>query len=190
MRCVICTKLSFATICKKCQSNFLQSNFYKRELEKDFFIYSFYNFEEIKELLNTKYLFFGDNIFNILAHHSFKKFAYNFTYNNTLYAIPIDDHTRHHFSQTAILTKHLKSKFITPIYNTLKAKNIVKYAGKDLKFRQENKRDFVYKGKQNIQVILVDDIVTSGTTILEAKKILEQNNCEVLFALTLSDVSV
>jgi len=190
MRCILCEEISFNIICKKCQNDFLESSFYKRELANGFYIYSFYNFEEIKELINTKYLFFGDKVFTILAKKALYKFAQNFTYNNTVYAIPIDDHTRHQFSQTAILAKSLKSKYIKPVYNTLTATNVVKYAGKDLNFRQNNKRNFKYTGKQKIQVILIDDIVTSGTTILEARKVLEQNNCEVLFALSLCDVGV
>ena len=47
--------------------------------------------------------------------------------------------------------------------------------------------DFTYKGEKNLEVILIDDIITSGSTILEAKKALEKNGCKVLFALTLSD---
>ncbi|EAL3832073.1 ComF family protein, partial [Campylobacter upsaliensis] len=35
--------------------------------------------------------------------------------------------------------------------------------------------------------ILVDDIVTTGSSILEAKKILEKNKISVLFALVLAD---
>ncbi len=190
MRCITCQALSITIICKACQENFLTSSFYKRELKKDFFVYSFYKFDEVKELLNTKYEFYGDKVFNILASLSLKKFANNFEFENQVYAIPIDDHTRHQFSQTAILTKYLKSKNIKPIYNKLKATNIVKYAGKDLKFREKNKRFFRYNGKKDIQVILVDDLVTTGTTILEAKEVLESNGCEVLFALTISDVSI
>jgi len=102
-------------------------------------------------------------------------------------AIAIDDHTRHNFSQTAILLKHLKSQNIDIKYNLLKARNKVKYAGKSKKFRKRNKRDFLYSGKEYQQVILVDDVVTTGSTLLEAKKTLEDNNCEVLFALTLCD---
>jgi len=177
-------------ICKDCQENFLTSSFYKRELEKDFFVYSFYNFEEIKEFINTKYQFYGDRIFKILSHLSLQKFATNFTFTDKVIAIPIDDHTLHQFSQTAILTKSLKSNFIQPVFNTLKATNRVKYAGKDLEFRKKNKRKFVYNGKHNIQVILVDDLVTTGLTILEAKECLEKNGCEVLFALTLSDAKI
>ncbi len=187
MRCISCENLSLSIICKTCQENLLQPNFHKRELEKDFFVYSFYNYEEIKSFLNSKYQFYGDRVFKILASLSLEKFSSNFNFPQQLYAIPIDDHTRHEFSQTAILVNSLKSPNITPIFNKLKAKNIVKYAGKDLIFRKKNKRDFVYSGDKNIQVILVDDLVTTGLTILEAKKILEKNGCEVLFALTLSD---
>jgi competence protein ComFC len=190
MRCISCENLSWHIICKSCQVNFFTPNFYKRELEKDFFVYSFYQYEDIKKFINSKYQFYGDKIFNILANLSFKKFALNFQFTESVFAICIDDHTRHDFSQSAILAKHLKSKFIVPKYSTLKATNIVKYAGKDLEFRQKNKRKFKYTGKSNLKVILVDDLVTTGITILEAKEILEQNGCEVLFALTLSDAKI
>jgi len=190
MRCITCQNISLHIICKTCQENLLKSSFYKRELEKDFFVYSFYKFDEIKDLINTKYEFYGDRVFNILAKLSFKKFGFNFNYSNTINSISIDDHTRHQFSQTAILNKHLKSKNIKPLFDRLKATNIVKYAGKDLEFRKNNKRDFKYSGQKNLQIILVDDLITTGTTILEAKNILEKNNCEVLFALVLSDVSI
>jgi len=189
MRCIICHTFSFRIICKECQSHLLTPSLYKREVSKDFYVYSFYKFSEVKELLNTKYEFYGDRVYNILALLSFTKFAHNFEYINKVYAVSIDDHTRHQFSQTAILTKSLKSDKIIPLFNTLKATNKVKYAGKSRKFRERNKRKFVYTGLKNIQVILVDDLVTTGCTILEAKDILEKNNCEVLFALSISDAN-
>jgi len=68
------------------------------------------------------------------------------------------------------------------------AKNRVHYSGKGLQFRLENPRDFVYKGKSNIDVILVDDIITTGITLQEAQKVLIQNGVNVLFALTLANV--
>lgn len=190
MRCIICENLSFKIICKKCRTNLFEPSFFKREVEKDFFVFSFYNYEELKNLLNSKYYFYGDKIYNELAKLSFKKFATNFDYDNNIYAIPIDDHTRHEFSHTAILTKHLKSEYIKPTYNVLKATNKIKYAGKDLNFRKSNPRKFIYKGQKNIDVILIDDIVTTGLTVLEAKKKLEENGCNVLFALTLCDAKI
>ncbi|OCM00030.1 DNA utilization protein GntX [Aliarcobacter thereius] len=185
MKCTSCDKLSFYIICKTCQNTLLAPNFYKKELEKDFFIYSFYDYKDLEDLIQSKYHFYGDRVFNILGKLSFAKFASNFTFTHPILAIPIDDHTRHDFSQTAILAKHLKSSFIKPVFNTLKATNIVKYAGKNLEFRQKNPRKFTYSGVKNCDVILVDDVITTGTTILEAKKILKKQGINVLFAITL-----
>ena len=184
MKCTSCDKLSLQIICKTCQTTLLAPNFYKKELEKDFFVYSFYDYKDLEDLIQSKYHFYGDRVFNILAKLSFKKFADNFEFTHPILALPIDDHTRHDFSQTAILAKHLKSAFIKPVFNTLKAKNIVKYAGKNLEFRQKNPRKFIYSGVKNCDVILVDDVLTTGTTILEAKKALKKEGVNVLFALT------
>lgn len=189
MRCILCENLSFYIICKACQEKYLQATFYKRELEDSFFNYSFYGLSEIEELINSKYYFYGDKVFNILASLSFKKFALNFSYKKKVLAIAIDDHTRHDFSHTSILTSSLKSKYISPKYNILKAQNHIKYAGKDLKYRQNNPRRF----KANITnqtIILCDDLITTGTTILEAKKVLERKNNKVLFSLTLADAKI
>jgi len=41
---------------------------------------------------------------------------------------------------------------------------------------ENSKRDFEYKGKDNIAVILIDDLVTSGETLLEAKVKLQEYN--------------
>jgi len=185
MKCISCDKLSLKIICKACQTTLLKPSFYKKELEKDFFVYSFYDYKDLEDLIQSKYHFYGDRVFNTLANLSFKKFASNFKFNHTILALPIDEHTRHNFSQTAILAKYLKSRFIKPVFNTLKASNIVKYAGKNLEFRQKNPRKFIYNGVKNCDVILVDDVLTTGTTILEAKKVLKKYKVNVLFALTL-----
>ncbi|MGE4455912.1 MAG: ComF family protein [Arcobacteraceae bacterium] len=187
MKCTVCQKFSWEIICQTCQKNLLVPNLHKREVDKDFFVYSFYNHSEISELLNAKYHFFGDKIYNILAKHTLKQFATSFTYPNTVGAIPIDDTVNDNFSHTAILAKNLQSKIIKPYYNVLKATNKVKYAGQTLDFRQKHKRDFRYSGKSYLDVILVDDIITTGLTMVEAREILQQNGCNVLFGVALSD---
>ncbi len=189
MLCISCKKLSLSIICKDCQKNLLEPSFNKREIEKNFYNYSFYSLSDIEDLINSKYYFYGDRIFSILAKLSFYKFAQNFNFEKQVLALSIDDHTRHEFSHTAILAKNLKSKYIKPKYNSIKATNIVKYAGKDLEFRQKNPRRFK-TSIQNQTVILCDDIITTGTTIKEAKKVLEKNNNEVLFSLTLADAKL
>ena len=190
MRCLTCEKLSFQIICTKCQNTLLQPSFHKREIEENFYNYSFYSLSEIEDLILSKYYFHGDRVFNILAKLSFKKFASNFKFEKEIFAIPIDDHTRHQFSHSAILARALKSKFISPSYHTLRAKNIVKYAGKDKEFRDKNKRDFELTNLYNQTTILCDDIITTGATIKEAKKAIEKENNQVLFSLTLADAKI
>lgn len=190
MRCLTCEKLSFQIICKDCQKNLLTPSFHKREIEDGFYNYSFYTLSELEDLISSKYYFFGDRVFNILAKLSFKKFALNFSYEEQVMAVPIDDHTRHEFSHSAILSRALKSSFIQPSYNTLRATNIVKYAGRDKEFRQKNPRRFQLTDFYDKTTILCDDIITTGATIREAKKALEKNNNQVLFSLTLADAKL
>ncbi len=186
IKCFTCSNFSFSVICRECQKRLLKPNLYIRELSCGVKIYSFYK-EEIKELIYSKYRIYGSAIYKILAQNSMKKFAENFEYQNRVYAIPIDDNPKKGFSQEAILAKTLKSKNIKPIYNALRATNQINYAGKSLNFRLRNPRNFIYNYKKNIDVILVDDIVTTGVTISEASTILEQNSVNILFALTLID---
>ncbi len=83
---------------------------------------------------------------------------------------------------------HLKQAGLTPLYQTLYAKNPVSYAGKSLKFRQENPRNFCLKRKvRGKEIVLVDDIVTTGLTLMEAKECLESNGGKVLNAFVLAD---
>ncbi|WP_428024792.1 ComF family protein [Arcobacter sp.] len=190
MRCLLCENLSFQIICKTCQATLLVPSFHKREIEDGFYNYSFYTLSELEDLISSKYYFFGDKVFNILAKLSFEKFASNFEFDKRVIVIPIDDHTRHEFSHSAILAHALKSKFIQPSYNTLRASNIVKYAGRDKEFREKNPRRFKLTNFYDKTTILCDDIITTGATITEAKKALEKKNNKVLFSLTLADAKL
>lgn len=187
MLCFICENISFNAICKKCQSLYLKTNLKKRQITKEVPLYSFYNYEEIQELILLKYKIVGSRIYKTLAKNSFKIFANNFTYPNKVYSIAIDDKITKGYSHTAILSNSLKSPNIIPINNTLTSQNNIKYAKKNLEFRLQNPRNFQYKGKKNIDVILVDDIVVSGSTMKEAIMILEVNKVNVLFAIALCD---
>lgn len=189
MKCLLCENWSLSIICKTCQTTLLSPSLYKRELDDGTKVFSFYSVEELEDLLNSKYYFFGDRVLNILAKLSFSKFAKIFTFTNEVLAIPIDDHTRHEFSHTAILANSLKSNFIKPKFNTLKATNYIKYAGKNLEYRLKNKRDF-QSSLYNKTIILVDDIITTGTTIKEAIKVCEKNKNEVLFTICLADAKI
>ncbi len=186
----MCESLSFTHICSSCQELFLKPSLYKRRLSNGIEVISFYKYKEIKELLHTKHTDLGYYIYNILAQNSFKKFAEEFEFNHHLVSIAIDDNIQSGYSHTAILNKELQSQYIKPIYSYLRAQNSISYSGKSREFRVLNPRNFILKEFQECEVILVDDIVTTGSTLTQAVETMRRNSKEVLFCLTLADASL
>ena len=187
MYCIICERLSWAIICKACQQQFLQPQIKSRLLACNLQVFSFYDYEELKFLLKTKYQFIGSKVFRILANHAFKAFSQHFKLQQKVFALPLDDCVKKGFSHSAILAHALKSEFIKPLYHQLFSQNKLQYAGKSLDFRLKQPRHYKYLGANNIQVILCDDLLTSGLSLSEAKTTLLQYNVEVLFGLCLCD---
>lgn len=187
MRCLNCEKFSLKFLCKECKNILSQISLNRRKFG-DFDVFYFYFYSEIKNLILSKHHEHGYFIYNELANLSFKKFASNFDFKGKLNAVPLDDNVRSGYSHTAILARALKSKNIKPLYNCLRAQNFVSYAGKSLLFRLKNPRNFKIYNKPKFPVILIDDIVTTGTSLLEAKKVLENSGFEVLFGLVLANV--
>ena len=166
---------------------FLTPSIYKRKILNNIEVISFYKYSDIKDLLHTKHTDLGYYIYKILANNSFKKFADEFSYEENLVSIGIDDTPKSGYSHTAILNRALKSKNITPLYNKLRAKNDISYSGKTKEFRILNPRDFQFTSKDTKDIILVDDIVTTGLTLTQAINTIRESNKEVLFCLTLAD---
>jgi len=187
MKCILCKQYSLKLICKSCQHTFLEPKLSERTLADGFKIYSFYHYAEIEDLLKTKHTHIGAAVYTLLASLAMKRFANAFSFINPVYAIAIDDHVKNGYSHTAILTKALKSKDIVPLFGSLRAQNKITYSGRSLEYRLQNPRGFFYTYKSNIDAILVDDIVTSSTTINEAKNTLIKNGVNPLFGLTLAD---
>jgi len=188
MRCLMCENLSLTHICSHCQENFLKPSLYKRKLQNNIEVLSFYKYEDIKELLHTKHTDLGFYIYTILAKNSLKKFAETFDIEVKVVSIAIDDNVKSGYSHTAILNKHLKSSVIKPLFNKLRAKNSISYSGESREFRMLHPRDFQLKNFKEDSVILVDDIITTGATLSQAVELLKRANKEVLFCLTLCDV--
>lgn len=191
MICLLCQKISLSIICKKCQKTYLQPSIKKKEIITNFFVYSFYDYEDIKELIYTKYDSIGSQIYSILAKNSFSLFAKKFDIEKDIYAIGLDDNPSKGYSHSAILAKSLESTNIKPLYNTLRARNNTKFANKDYAFRLANPRNFIYKKPllhEVKKVILVDDIITSALSILEAKDCITRHNINPLFGLVLCNL--
>jgi len=186
----MCESLSLKHICHSCQELYLTPQIYKRQLLSNIQVISFYKYEEIKDLLHTKHTQLGFHIYNILAHRSMKLFSDEFHFEGSVVAIAIDDNIKSGYSHTAILSQTLKSQSIKPLFNKLRAKNLISYSGKSREFRINNPRDFRVNNFKEKDVILIDDIVTTGTTLNEAIIALQKEHKEVLFCLTLCDVNI
>ena len=189
MRCLLCERLSFTHICKECQSTFLKPSLYKRRLENGIEVLSFYKYDEIKPLLLTKHTEIGFYIYKILAKNSLQLFSDSFAFEQKVASICIDDTVKSGYSHTAILNKSLQSRVIKPYYGKLRARSNLTYSGKSRAFRLENPREFQFKNFQERDVIIIDDIITTGSTLSQAITLLHQQNKEVLFCLTLCDVA-
>ena len=190
MKCMLCESYAFTHICSTCQTNLLSPSLYKRKLSNGVDIISFYNYEEIKELLFTKHTDIGFYIYNILAQLSFKKFAGEFHTKEKYVSLAVDDTIKSGYSHTAILNHALKTYNINPLHNKLRAKNSVSYSGKSKMFRQENPRNFQLKKFKSNNIILVDDIITTGQTLTQACAKVEEQGKTISFCLTLTDVSL
>lgn len=187
MRCANCGRLSIKILCKFCALHFQSCVPKTRVLQNDFKVYSFFDYSEIKNLIHSKHKFHGSIIYKNLANLSFKKFAKEFKFGSKINAVAIDDRVKFGYSHTAILARALKNNEIVPLHGCLHAGSDVSYSGKDLAYRLNHPRKFKLNKFPKFPVILVDDIITTGTTILEAKNTLERSNCGVLFALVLAD---
>ena len=189
MKCLLCESFSLSHICTPCQETFLSPTIHKRKILNGIEVISFYKYQDIKNLLHTKHTDIGYYIYKILAQNSFTKFAQEFNFTNLIHSIGIDDTTHSGYSHTAILNNALRSKNIKPLFNKLRAGNTISYSGKSREFRLLNPRDFKVNKMGGKEIILVDDIITTGSTLSQAISSLESNKKEVLFCLTLADVS-
>jgi len=189
MRCYTCSKFSLSIICKQCKEKLLKTTISTRTIGT-LDVISFYKYSTLESLLLTKHKPEGYRIYKALAEITMKPFILEFAENveENIYIIGIDEYVKSGYAHVALLTHAMKTKTIKPLHASLIAQNRVNYSGKDLQFRLKNPRNFKYTGKRNIDVILVDDIITTGITLQEAQNILIDNGVNILFALTLADV--
>jgi competence protein ComFC len=164
----------------------------RQRTERGLKVYSFFRYQHIQDLLLTKHTPQGFKVYKALAKLSLKPFIENFMKHSDskVYILGIDEDVKSGYSHVALLTHEMRHKNVHILHGKLMAKNSVNYSGKSFQYRVENPRKFDYSGVNKIEVILIDDIITTGTTLNEAKEVLEKQAVKVLFALTLADVEV
>ncbi|MEA1954820.1 MAG: ComF family protein [Campylobacterota bacterium] len=189
MRCFSCSKLSVKVICHTCQTQLLVPTIGTRKVGT-LDVISFFKYTTLESLLHTKHKPEGYRVYKYLANLLFKPFMKEFIENadGDVYIVGIDEYVKNGYSHVSVLTHAMKMPTVIVEHSTLLAYNRVKYSGKTLQYRLSHPRDFKYRGKSNIDVILVDDIITTGITLQEAYSVLTSQGVNVLFALTLADV--
>lgn len=187
MRCLLCGRLSFKLLCKDCLG-LVALRVTCRDLQ-GFKVYGFFDYDSVSGLLHAKYSVVGSKIYRELCKLALGYLKAQLKMPCDAYAVGIDDRiSKQGYAHNAIFLHALKKAGLRPMYRTLYAGNPVKYAGKDLEFRINNPRNFILKREvKGRQIVLVDDIITSGLTLLQAKECLERNGAEVLHAFVLAD---
>jgi len=191
MRCYSCSKLSLDILCKNCRETLFIPTVRTRTVGT-LDVISFFRYATLESLLHTKHKPEGYRIFKALGKLFFRPFIEEFVENDdgAVYIVGVDEYVKNGYSHVSLLTRAMKHKQARPLHASLLARNRVNYSGKPLQYRLDNPRDFVYNGRKHIDVILVDDIITTGITLQEAQKVLAEQGVNVLFALTLADVEV
>ena len=185
---MMCERWSiFSHICPACQDEFLTPSLYKRKILGSIPVYSFFSYRDIEPLLLTKHTDLGYYCYTIMARRSMQQFAKEWHYEKKVASLSIDDHAQSGYSHTAILNHALTSPLIAPEYGKLRASKHHKYAGKSVEERLMNPREFRYVPFGEEEVILVDDIVTTGITLTEATETLHAQGKKVILCLTLTD---
>ena len=188
MRCQSCHKLSASVVCTACRERLLQPTVSRRKVGT-LEVVSLFKYSTIESFLLTKHTAAGFRIYRYFSKTFFKPFLAEFAghLDEPVSLVAIDEHVTHGYSHTAVLSHYAAQRNIIPIHATLPAHNRVSYAGKPLQYRLDHPRDFRYSGRAGIEVILIDDIVTTGVTLQQAQRELARHDVEVLFALTLAD---
>ena len=152
----------------------------------------FYKYSHLESLLLTKHKPIGYRIYKALSSMTMKPFMEEFLESDDreVYIVGVDEYVKNGYAHVSLLTHAMQIGNSKIQHASLMARNRVNYSGKPLQFRLDNPRDFKYSGKKDIDVILVDDIITTGITLQEAQKVLSQSGVNVLFALVLADVDV
>lgn len=200
--CGICGKLNQNYLCKKCQkvlenqSKFVidKNKDFNQNFDKHLYIFKYegiirrmilnYKFNEKSYLYITfvNFLLKNEKFFKILKSY------------DTIIPVPISSERKNErgYNQSELLAKELAKKLnIECVKNCLiKNKNIIEQSKLTKVERQKNIQGvYILKNKEkliNKNLLLIDDIFTTGSTVNECCKILKQANPRKIDVLTIA----
>ena len=188
MRCLSCQMWSLQVICDACHDTLLRPTVSTRRVGS-MDVISLFRYRNIEPFLLSKHRPEGYRLYSYFGRRHIAPFLAAFAegLEEPAYLLAVDENPQGGYSHTALLAHGTRLRLLRPLHGTLPATNRVHYAGKSLDYRLKNPRNFVYRGPSGIRAILLDDIITTGTTLAEAHSVLSAHGVEVLFALTLAD---
>ena len=190
MRCFGCEALSLSPLCRRCRTHYLSPKVTRRKVGT-LEVLSFFSYEEIEWLLHSKHKPEGWRIYRMLGRALLRPFVQRFIekIEGAVSIVGVDEDTQSGYAHVACLTHAMKMRRVRPVHAALRASHAVSYSGKPLSYRLSHPRGFRLTNPVKGDVILVDDIITTGTTLHEAYATLKKAGANVLFALTLADAS-
>lgn len=111
------------------------------------------------------------------------------------YIVPVPSHwsriLRRGYNPAGIIAIELSKISKIPVWHVLKRCRRTSFQkGKNIQERFKNVENaFSYSGKQNLSsknVILVDDVMTTGATLHECAKVLKAHSCDKIFCITIA----
>ncbi|WP_317372819.1 ComF family protein [Helicobacter canis] len=186
MKCLTCGRFCLQVLCKACLDSIPLRPSVREVMGVR--VYCFYGYDDVSFLLNSKYYTIGSRILASLSDKAARYFAQTFDKSQAIGAltlIGIDDFVRSYYSHTGVIMRSFaKHTAMKACYGELRASSQVSYAGKPLAYRQANKRDLSYTAKAK-DLVIVDDIITTGTSFSEAIEVCTQKGARVHLALAL-----
>lgn len=196
MKCLVCGKFCLRVLCKPC----LESIPLRPSVRKvgGVSVYCFFGYDDVSLLLGAKYHVIGSRVLTLLAQKAATHFARTLAEQDQsapsslrgIGLVGIDDYVRSFYSHTGVLVREFaKAMGMRAHYGALQARNPISYAGKPLAYRQANKRDFRYSSTAR-EIVLVDDIITTGTSFKEAIAVCADSGASVHFCLALCNARI
>lgn len=190
-KCIICGVEGFLGICSKCKSEIKRVN-----QQEEIMAYGYYGGVLKKLILNLKYhksFIAGKVLADLLCQIIIEK---KLSIDCICY-VPIskDSLKKRGFNQCSVLAKNISSILDIPVIDCLvkvKETKEQKLLGKEE--RMKNILDaFEIKNKEKLfkkNILLIDDVYTTGATINECKKNIEKCNINKIYLLTIAKSNI
>jgi competence protein ComFC len=152
-------------------------------------VVSLFKYSTLEPFLLHKHTPLGHRLYRLFGRRFVQPFLWEYAEQSSGHfgLIGIDEQVQHGYAHTALLAHAVHHPRITVFHAKLLARNRVQYAGKTLQYRLDHPRNFDYTGERDLDVVLIDDVITTGITLQEAQHRLQLAHVNVLFALTLAN---